>query len=142
MGSSLGVEKVAAARVGLSLEEYRAKRAASLRWCCGCKAWHPSGEFSTDLSRGDGLSRTCRAWRCRNLVRHPEPVEKRRARRVVNMRVRRGVMPHPSALPCAICGRTTKESAKRHEYHHHNGYDREHRADVIALCSTCHSREG
>jgi hypothetical protein len=141
MGSKLGVEKVAAKRVGLTLEEYREKVKSGLRWCCGCKEWHELSRFSTDNSRDGGLAKTCRAWRNRNLSRAIEPIDKRRARRLVQMRVRRGTMPHPSSLPCSRCGTMPEESGKRHEYHHHKGYSLEYRADVVCLCSTCHSQE-
>ncbi len=141
MGSAAGVMKTAAARVGVTVEGYEARAAAGLRWCCGCKEWHQTAAFATDLSRTGGLGRTCRAWRVANLARTSEPVEKRRARRVVQMRVRRGQLPRPGSLPCAKCGKTASGTGKRHEYHHHNGYSPGHQADVIPLCSTCHSCE-
>jgi len=141
MGSLAGVLKTAAKRTGCTVEEYQAKEAAGLRWCCGCKAWHNVKDFSTDKSRGGGRGRTCRAWRNRNLAKVPEPIEKRRARRLVQMRVRRGKLPHPSTLPCTKCGMKASETGRRHDYHHHNGYSLEHRADVVPMCSDCHSQE-
>lgn len=141
MGSKLGVMKIAAKRVGLTLEQYESRVRNGDRWCCGCKAWHDASKFTTDLSRGDGLSMTCRDWRNKNIAKTKEPIDKRRARRVVQMRVRRGKLLHPSLVPCASCGRMPAESGLRHEYHHHNGYDKDHQADVVAMCSRCHSKE-
>lgn len=46
--------------------------------------------------------------------------------------VRAGKMPHASTLPCKECGNPARE------YHHHNGYAREHWLDVIPLCIPCH----
>lgn len=59
MGSAAGAEKVAAARLGMSVAEYRAKHAAGSKWCSGCGAWHPTAEFGRDRSRPSGLAPTC-----------------------------------------------------------------------------------
>src|SRR5690349_2233837 len=56
MGSKQGAIKVAAARLGLSLDEYTAKIADGLKWCITCNDWHPVGAFGRDDSRGDGLA--------------------------------------------------------------------------------------
>ncbi len=34
-------EYIAAGRIGCTIEEYRQRRAAGLRWCGGCKSWLP-----------------------------------------------------------------------------------------------------
>jgi len=41
MGSALGILKVAAGRIGISLDEYQARRAGGEKWCTACRAWHP-----------------------------------------------------------------------------------------------------
>ena len=43
-------------------------------------------------------------------------------------------LPPASKKCCVHCG------AQAHGYHHHNGYDREHRFDVIPLCRQCHHK--
>ena len=82
MGSKLGVEKIAAARLGLSLEDYRSKRAAGFKWCTGCKDWVVITEFTRDSSRGDGLGAGC--WNCqRKLIHRPGPsIRERRIMRI------------------------------------------------------------
>lgn len=55
----------------------------------------------------------------------------RRARTAVNRAVRAGKLPRASTLACS-CGKPARE------YHHHNGYAREHYLDVIAVCAFCH----
>ena len=53
-----GGEKLAAARYGLSLEEYR-DRVKTHSWCNGCSAWRLRCEFSIDRSRSTGLKKKC-----------------------------------------------------------------------------------
>lgn len=59
----LRVRATAAARVGITLAEYDAKRAAGEKWCTACKAWHDRAAFGVDRSRSDGLSAKCLASR-------------------------------------------------------------------------------
>jgi hypothetical protein len=47
---------------------------------------------------------------------------------------RAGKIVRPSA--CSRCDKTGKIEA-----HHHNGYAREHRLDVVFLCEPCHKAE-
>lgn len=76
MGSKLGVIKAAAGRLNLTVEEYTAKRAAGLKWCSGCREWLPTAKFTTDRSRGDGLSNWCNYCR----LRGPDPKKPKPAR--------------------------------------------------------------
>lgn len=62
---------------------------------------------------------------------HPDHT---RAGNAVRKRVSRGAMPPPSTLACVHCGQPATS------YHHHNGYTKEHRFDVIPLCTRCHRR--
>ena len=63
----------AARRIGVSVEEYAAKRKAGLKWCAGCREWHPgTREYFGQKSKrpGDGLRTHCYvADRNRNLAR-------------------------------------------------------------------------
>ena len=59
MGSAAGVLKVAAHRLGLTVEEYTARRAAGLKWCTGCRTWRPVGAFGQDRTRQDGQCARC-----------------------------------------------------------------------------------
>jgi hypothetical protein len=59
MGSALGVRKIAAKRVGLTLEQYDARVAAGEKWCGRCREWHPVAVFGSDRTRYDGLASYC-----------------------------------------------------------------------------------
>lgn len=68
--------KTAAVRIGVTLEEYLARRKAGEKWCTTCKAWKPVGLFAVDRSRGDGLRASCTPSR----AVPPLTVEERRTR--------------------------------------------------------------
>jgi hypothetical protein len=55
---------VAAARIGMPVEAYRANLDAGLKWCSGHRAWHPlaSTKFPTNRMRSDSLDGNCAAW--------------------------------------------------------------------------------
>jgi 5-methylcytosine-specific restriction endonuclease McrA len=69
-----GAEKVAAARCGLGVEEYRARRAAGFKHCTKCKGWKPLAAFNADRSRYDGLAGKCR--RCNSRGDYPDDMSK------------------------------------------------------------------
>lgn len=58
--------------------------------------------------------------------------EKIRCRALVSQKVKHGRMPRASSLLCYSCGRQAAH------WHHHKGYDFEHRYDVLPLCIACH----
>lgn len=153
MGSAAGVEKTSAARVGVSVEEYRKRIDAGEKWCIGCKSWHDRAEFATDRSRTDGLTAACRAYRSqrnrdlyeprprpargRRFVR-PRDGDTRQARGRVNYLVTAGLIPDPNDVPCSDCGHVWEAGQRRHEYDHHLGYSAEHHEHVESVCTTCH----
>lgn len=141
MGSLLGVLRGHATRLGMTVEQYQARVASGQRWCCGCKEWHGGSRFTTDNTRSDGKARMCRKAKSLRSNPKPVPLDRRRAHRVVYMRIRRGQLPHPNTLPCSRCRCTWSPGCKRHEYHHHRGYEKPYQADVVALCSSCHDLE-
>lgn len=57
----------------------------------------------------------------------------RKARTAVYNAVRDGKLPRASMLQCSRC------LGQAQQYHHHNGYEKEHWLDVIPLCISCHS---
>lgn len=59
-GRQLGAYKTAAARTGCSLEEWKAKRRAGLRWCFRCRAWKSGVQFAIDNSRLGGRASCCK----------------------------------------------------------------------------------
>lgn len=161
MGSAIGAEKVAANRIGISLEAYRDKLFAGLKWCHACKEWHTRDCFGRDAARGDGLAAKCLAskrtgrpigWHGKKpinpLTGRPGPVpcsardgDKIQARYRVNLEVRNGGLPHPNTLACVDCGHmNTSADDTRHEYDHHHGYGAENHLDVQCVCKLCHGR--
>lgn len=60
--------------------------------------------------------------------------EQKRARKAVQRAVKSGVLPAVKTQSCAKCGTAAQE------YHHHKGYDKEDRLEVMPLCRSCHRR--
>src|SRR5712691_3789691 len=59
MGSKVGILKVAAKQLGLSLEEYMAHIDAGEKWCHKGKHWKAVAGFGIDRTRGDGHKAVC-----------------------------------------------------------------------------------
>ncbi len=78
-----------------------------------------------------GKALSIRATR-RFAVRHPQ---KLRVYWAVASKIKSGKMPPASTLICNSCGGAATQ------YHHHNGYAREHYYDVTPLCTQCHKNE-
>lgn len=77
---------------------------------------------------GEQYAETKREWQ-REYRQRDDVKVKRSARARIRYRIKTGKLPHPSELPCALCGRSASE------YHHYNGYERD---DVQPVCSECH----
>jgi len=158
MGSAAGVEKVAAKRLGLSLEDYRANIAAGLKHCGKCRQWLARSAFNADATRGDGLDKHCQSCRSTGnpkgwhdkpninpetgrpgpTPQAPRDGDKFQARQAVTRLVRLGLVPKAAALACADCGHIGAD--RKHEYDHHLGYAAEHHEHVEPVCVDCHSR--
>jgi hypothetical protein len=152
--TKIGALKIAAMKIGVSIEDYSNQRSAGLKWCMRCRDWHSEDCFGRDQTRSDGLDASCRESRNRRSreLYIPIPLEQRRplgiprnpprngdkrqARHVVNLNVRTGKSPHPNSIPCFDCGHLGKD--KRHEYDHYLGYDSENHEKVQVVCTTCH----
>jgi hypothetical protein len=151
--TSTRIRATAAARIGLSLATYDARRTAGEKWCGGCREWHSRAAFGMDRTRTDGLAARCRDAknsRARELHEWAPPRETGRryvearggdqlqARRRINYLIDIGRLPRPDTLPCSDCAHTWSVGERRHEYDHHLGYAPEHHEDVEAVCTTCH----
>lgn len=60
-GRTEGQLKQVAARCGLTVEEWKRKRAMGSRRCFRCKTWKPKFLFSKDKTRKEGLSSICKS---------------------------------------------------------------------------------
>lgn len=69
MGSAKGAETTAAKRIGVTVEEYRARVAGGEKWCHRGAHWVRREGFTVDRSRSDGLSAVCRG--CRRTTKGP-----------------------------------------------------------------------
>ena len=58
--------------------------------------------------------------------------EIRAVHQAIHRVVKSGRLPDPTKLVCIYCGNKAKQ------YHHPNGYDKEHRFDVVPTCYKCH----
>lgn len=47
-------------RLGMSVPDFLAKRAAGEKWCARCRAWQPASAFGVDRHASDGLRSFCR----------------------------------------------------------------------------------
>jgi hypothetical protein len=138
--------KSAATRLGISTKEYLDKINNGYKWCTSCGRWLDRNLFHKDKSRGDGLKSKCKEcskalWRRKAIFNNTKRQERRsgdmkQARSRINSDVEMGIRPNPNDLYCAICGH--KGDDKRHEYHHHMGYEAEHHYDVLPVCVNCH----
>lgn len=61
--------------------------------------------------------------------------EHRKAHKAVAYAVKSGKFPPAWTMVCEHC-----QEALAAEYHHHKGYEPEHKLDVIALCTECHGK--
>lgn len=83
MAANTSIERSAAARLRLSLDDYLAKLKAGQKHCWSCRMWKDRSAFGIDRSRGDGLA--CRCNPCRKpakqmalLIETPAEYERRR----------------------------------------------------------------
>ena len=152
-----GAKKIAAKKLGITLNRYLGFEKSGFKYCCGCKKWHAKNRFKKDKSRTDGLSAQCSSWRSllsrRLYVKRPRPKPGRRfiaarngdikqAGRRVNHLIAVGLLSSPRTLPCNECGHAYRKGGMRHDYHHYKGYSSEHHETVEVLCRSCHSKRG
>lgn len=151
--TQLGADKIAAQKIGVSLDELKRRREIGEKWCFRCRAWHEKTAFGSDVTRRDGLDASCR--QSRNEVQRlryqprsralrgrsftpPRDGDKKQARRRINYFVEAGLIPRPCALPCTDCSKEWRPGQDRHEYDHYLGYAAEHHEHVQVVCSGCH----
>lgn len=150
MGSRLGIEKIAAKKTGLSLEDYHSRITNNEKWCTRCRCWHSVAEFGIDLNRTDGRSAQCRRSKRviqralnfgrgrRGWLTETRDGDKLQARRRVNYLVEQGIIPHSDDIPCVDCADMVFSTNYRHEYDHVHGYNGANQLYVEPVCVKCH----
>ena len=136
MGNRIGGLKGVANRKGIPFSAYQSKISSGLKWCTGCKDWHPVANFPRDRSRGDGLNTKCLKSN-RGKPRRPRNKQHEIARHKIAYAVQRGDLLSANKLQCKDCGHFGRD--RRHEYDHYRGYDFQHWFDVEPVCTICHA---
>ena len=119
-----------------------------MKLCSGCKQELPESGFNKDACKPDGLQTQCRdckraaqrkdyqkkkgIYADRMRKRREANPEKKQAHEAVRRAIRKGVLVRPDS--CSQCG----NNQMRIEAHHHKGYAKENRLDVVFLCTSCH----
>lgn len=116
MGSKEGQLKQAAARTGVTVNEWKALRARGLRWCFDCKAWRSGSMFGVDKSRASGSASLCDPCKVIASLASTYKITKARVRELKS----RG---------CEICGALTPKI----------NIDHDHKTGKVrgALCPSC-----
>jgi hypothetical protein len=60
IGRKLGAYKSAAAKTGLSVQDWMAMRINGQGWCYRCRSWKPQKDFAIDKSRTYGHASICK----------------------------------------------------------------------------------
>jgi hypothetical protein len=135
--------------------------------CNLCVEMKPVAEFGINRASRDGLNNRCKSCvnaRLREIRKTPKEkarmkafarqhysspkgsewwrnyrarirgTPKRKARDAVRTAIKSGRLLAACKLACRNCGQPAAE------YHHHQGYEREHWLHVIPLCSSCHKK--
>ena len=58
-GTKDGAVKMAAGKLGVSVDEYRKRKAAGDRWCWSCKMWKLAAQFPQNSGYPGGVSGKC-----------------------------------------------------------------------------------
>lgn len=152
--TKIGGVKIAAAKLGISVEQYQQNVKSGLKWCFSCQAWVKVRLFNLDASSRDGKDNRCRS--CRQLFDrqryHPVPIEQRKsrgfpakpgrdgdknqARNRVNYAVASNKLARARNIPCVDCGHLGPD--RIHDYDHHKGYDAVNHLEVECVCVPCH----
>jgi hypothetical protein len=156
--TKIGGSKVAAGKLGISVEKYIQNVQSGLKWCSACRSWLQSDCFGKDKSSFDGKNSRCKI--CQRALYQkrykPIPIEQRKprgfttkpsrdgdknqARAKVNYAVTCNKLPHARNVPCFDCGHIGSD--RLHEYDHYKGYDAINHLEVECVCVPCHVKRG
>lgn len=115
-----------------------------MKQCVRCKQEKEKTSFYQNKATCDGLSSWCmecqkecarqqmKTEKRKAYDKNRRKTEKYKARKQLNKAIERGKIPQVNTKKCVVCGKRAQN------YHHHKGYDYEHRFDVIPVCTSCH----
>jgi hypothetical protein len=156
--TKIGGSKVAAGKLGISVEKYIQNVQSGLKWCSACRSWLQSDCFGKDRSSFDGKNSRCKiCQRALHQKRYkPIPIELRKprgfttkpsrdgdksqTRAKVNYAVTCNKLPHARNVPYFDCGYIGSD--RLHEYDHYKGYDAINNLEVECVCVPCHVKRG
>jgi hypothetical protein len=151
MTTKLGSAKIAAARIGISVEQYLQNVNSGLKWCISCRTFLSRDFFFDSTTRADGKLTQCkecsRVKRRNRYKQNPQRIgrgssprdgDKIQARYSVRNCVRKGKLVHSRTVPCTDCGHIGDD--RQHEYDHHLGYEAINHLKVECVCVLCHRK--
>jgi len=112
-----------------SLSDFYASRGIRKAECKVCFGERSRQYSQTEAGKTNRNTAAVRRWK------DPAKLDSRRAHNRITKLVLRGKLPPASSLQCVSC------NGPADHYHHHRGYDEEHREDVVPVCRTCHAKE-
>ena len=147
-----GGVKIAADKIGISVEEYLQNVNSGLKWCSTCKTFLSRDFFFDSTTRRDGKLTQCKEcarvrrrnnykqnppkkMNCNSLQRDGDKIQ---ARYSVRHQIRSGKLPHAQTLPCIDCGHIGHDLL--HEYDHYLGYAGINHLNVQCVCNPCHRK--
>lgn len=95
-GRTEGQLKQAAARTGVTVEEWKRLKTQDIHWCFDCRKWKQRTQFHVDKSRASGLQSRCKPCISVASVACSYSIPKAQAQSIKN------------ATKCPICGRVGK----------------------------------
>lgn len=152
--TKIGGQKIAAGKIGISVEEYQQNVKSGLKWCFSCQTWLKLNLFNQSKNARDGKDNRCRTCRRAFDRKRYQPIpidirksrgfstkpgrngDKTQARNRVNYAVTRNRLPHARNIPCVDCGHLGPD--RLHEYDHYKGYDAVNHLEVECVCVPCH----
>ncbi|NES68833.1 MAG: HNH endonuclease [Okeania sp. SIO2D1] len=103
--TKIGALRIAAQKIGVTLEEYIANKKVGLKWCTKCKQWKHIENFGKDKSRYDGLNSICKS--CKNQRKTSGPGRKEReAKKLEGLKWCRGCqkyLPSEEVVKSGVC---------------------------------------
>jgi hypothetical protein len=112
VGSREGVLKVAAKRLGISLEDYLAHLEKGEKWCRKCSQWKSRDDFAADRHRSDQHQAVCRKCASYIASERNSRSKKPKTPKPVSVKVK-AVRVKPVKVEPAVLNKATRPESKR-----------------------------